>query len=76
VSGPAKTFRTHGDVPLLPRAEEPPRPPEPDVPLVLRPLPGWGAPADQRLKRLLKAALRAYGFRTAGCTDLLPKGKG
>jgi hypothetical protein len=30
-------------------------------------------PADQRLRRLLKAALRFYGFKVVGCTDVAPQ---
>lgn len=50
-------------------ASEPTKPPEalpPDVELVLRPL-SYGhaasVPTEVRLRKLLKAALRAYGFR-------------
>lgn len=57
-------FPMCGDVPLLPRpcgsAEEPQ---SPDVVLVLRDVPGATVPHSQRLKRLLKACLRVYGFR-------------
>jgi hypothetical protein len=31
--------------------------------VVLTALPGWGVPAVVRLRRFLKAALRAYGLR-------------
>jgi hypothetical protein len=31
--------------------------------VVLAALPGWGVPAVLRLRRFLKAALRAYGLR-------------
>jgi hypothetical protein len=64
-------------VPLLPRQPgEPERQPErlPDgaglvVQLTLKALPGE-APADVRLRRLIKAALRAYGFKLLRCEDL------
>ncbi len=46
-------------------AKPPPSEPDPDPDFVLRlrPLPGWPGPLAVRLRRLLKTALRAYGFR-------------
>jgi hypothetical protein len=73
VSDPVKSFRHCGDVPLL--GDKPPeRPPDGAgltvrLTLVALPRPG-DAPADQRLKRLVKAALRGYGFRCLKVEDL------
>jgi hypothetical protein len=65
-------------VPLLPlsvaEAAKAPESP-PDIALVLRSLPGQAAPFDVRLRRLLKACRRAYGFRVLGCSDIAPPGR-
>jgi len=36
---------------------------QPEYQLTLRAMPNWEAPPEVRLKRLLKAALRSFGFR-------------
>src|SRR5258708_6703783 len=35
--------------------------------LVLRPLPGWRIPPEQRLRAALKRLLRSYGLRCVSC---------
>jgi len=42
---------------------------EEDVVLVLRPMRRFGAPPIARLKRLLKAAKRCYGFKVVECRN-------
>jgi hypothetical protein len=68
-------IRTHPNgVPLLSLVPgPPPGPPDPDIAVVLRTLPGQTVPFDARLRRLLKAARRAYGFAVVGCTDIPPR---
>jgi hypothetical protein len=63
-------------VPLLPRTgpERPPRA-EADVLLQLRPLRA-AVPASQRLKQLLKVALRRFAFRLVRLADAAPPGSG
>jgi hypothetical protein len=47
------------------------RPKQPEFVLQLRAIPGsWQAPPEQRLRGLLKVALRAFGFR---CEVYRPK---
>lgn len=48
---------------------------DPDVLIVLRPLRRFGAPPIARLKRLLKAAKRSYGFEVVTYRDLKPNRK-
>jgi hypothetical protein len=43
--------------------------------LDLEALPSWGAPAVIRLRRFLKAALRAYGLKCTSATVLHSDGK-
>jgi hypothetical protein len=38
--------------------------------LTLRPLPGWPTPGWQRLRALLKRALRSYGLRCTTCKPI------
>jgi hypothetical protein len=58
----------HEPTPLLPPVQGPPRPPDPDVLLVLRPLRD-AVPADARLRQLLKVAMRRFRFRCQKCVD-------
>jgi len=53
----------------------PPPDPPPDIRLVLRPLVGE-VPIEIRLRRLLKALLRGYGFRCLRIEDVPTKEQG